>query len=151
MINDLNKATCTDILSNNYIGRLAYIARGEPYVIPITYYYEQDKNSIVSYSADGHKIRSMRINHAVSLQVDEITSLNRWQSVVVHGLFEELKQIDAKFHLHEFAEGVKKTIAEREKLNPQFIGDFSSKLKREGNPIVYRIKIREITGKQRLE
>lgn len=150
MIKDLDKKVCMDLLKNNYIGRLAYIAKGEPFIIPITFYYhDEDNTCIISYSAEGHKIDSMRANHRVSLEVDEITSVNRWQSVLVRGLFEELVQIDAKYHLHQFAEGVKKVIAAREKENPQFIGEFSSKLKGEGNPIVYRIKILEITGKQR--
>jgi nitroimidazol reductase NimA-like FMN-containing flavoprotein (pyridoxamine 5'-phosphate oxidase superfamily) len=150
MIKELNKKTCIDILSKNYIGRLAYIAKGEPYVVPITYhYFDHDNKSILSYSAEGHKIESMRKNRNVSLEVDEITSVNRWRSVLVHGLFEELEQIDAKFLLHQFAEGVKKVISEREKENPQFIGEFSSKLKGEGTPVVYRIRIQGITGKQR--
>ena len=149
MIKKLNNKTCIDILRKNYIGRLAYIAKGEPYVIPVTYYYYNDNNYIISYSAEGHKIESMRINHCVSIEVDEITSINRWRSVLVHGLFEELERIDAKFLLHQFAEGVKKVISEREKENPQFIGEFSNKLKGEGTPVVYRIRIQGITGKQR--
>ena len=149
MIKNLQGKTSLDILRKNYIGRLAYISKGKPYLIPITYYYDDDNNSIISYTSEGHKIESMRINRTVSLQVDEITSVNRWRSVLVHGLFEELEQIDAKFQLHVFAEGVKKVIAERDKENPHFIGEFSSKLKGEGSPVVYRIKMQEITGKQR--
>jgi nitroimidazol reductase NimA-like FMN-containing flavoprotein (pyridoxamine 5'-phosphate oxidase superfamily) len=149
MIKNLRRKTCINLLGKNYIGRLAYISKGEPYVVPITYYYDKENNNIISYSTEGHKIDSMRISRAVSLQVDEVTSVNQWQSVVVHGLFEELHQIDAKFNLHKFSEGVKKVIGEREKQNPQFIGEFSAELKGEGLPIVYRIKILRITGKQR--
>ena len=149
MIKDLDKKTYKDILSNNYIGRLAYICKGEPFVVPITYYYCHDNKSIISYSAKGHKIEAMRINRMVSFEVDEIISVNRWRSVLVHGLFEELHQIDAKYRLHEFSEGVKKIIEKIEKKNPQFIGEFSSKLEGQGMPVVYRINIREITGKQR--
>ncbi len=149
MIKNLQRKTSLDILCKNYIGRLAYISNGKPYLIPITYYYDDDNNCIISYTSEGHKIESMRINQTVSLQVDEITSVNRWRSVLVHGLFEELEQIDAKFQLHVFAQGVKKVIAERDEENPQFIGEFSSKLTGEGSPVVYRIKIQEITAKQR--
>ncbi|TLP81790.1 pyridoxamine 5'-phosphate oxidase family protein [Maribacter sp. ACAM166] len=150
MIKDLSTKTCIDMLAKNYIGRLGFIAKGEPYIIPVTYYYyDKDHNSIISYSAEGHKIEAMRKNRNVSLEVDEITSVNHWRSVLVHGLFEELEQIDAKYLLHQFAEGVKKVITEREHEHPQFIGEFSAKLKGEGIPVVYRIKIREITGKKR--
>lgn len=149
MIKDLNKKACVEILGKNYVGRLAFMAKGKPYVIPITYYYDHQNKSIISYTAEGHKIESMRINHSIALQVDEVKSVHRWQSVLVHGLFEELHQIDAKFNLHQFAEGVSKVIAERDKENPQFISEFSAKLAGEGSPVVYRMKIREITGKQR--
>ncbi len=149
MIKNLKKRASQDILKKNYIGRLAYMAKGEPYVVPITYYYDDDNNSIISYASEGHKIESMRNNRTVSLQVDEITSVNHWRSVLVHGLFEELEQIDAKFQLHVFAEGVKKVIAEKDKDNSQFIGMFSSKLESEVPPVVYRINMQRITAKQR--
>lgn len=149
MIKDLNQKTSEAILSNNYIGRLAFIAGGVPYITPVTYYYDAKNNCIISYSAEGHKIESMRISRTVSLQVDEVSSVNKWQSVLVHGLYEELQQIDAKYYLHEFAEGVKKVIAKKNKEHPQYIGEFSAKLKGEGSPVVYRIKISEISGKQR--
>ncbi len=149
MIKNIKRKTGIDILRKNYIGRLAYVVRAKPYVVPITYYYDHDNKSVISYTSEGHKIESMRINPSVSLQVDEITSINRWRSVLVHGLFEELEQIDAKFQLHVFAEGVKKVIVEKEKENLHFISEFSSKLKGEDPPTVYRIKILEITGKQR--
>lgn len=150
MINVLENDTCLDILKTNYVGRLAYICKGEPYVTPITYYYKQSDHCIVSYSVEGHKIKSMRLNQYVSLEVDEITSVNRWRSVLVHGLFEELHQIDAKYVLHEFCEGVKKVINIRDKENPHFISEFSAKLEGQGTPIVFRIQIQEITGKQRM-
>jgi hypothetical protein len=44
---------------------------------------------------------------------------------------------------------VKKVIAEKDKENPKFISEFSAKLMGEGSPVVYRLKIQEITGKQR--
>lgn len=149
MIKDLNNKACLEILGKNYVGRLAFMAKGKPYVIPITYYYDHKDNSIISYSAEGHKIESMRIDHSIALQVDEVNSVNRWQSVLVQGLFEELQQIDAKFSLHEFTEGVKKVISEREHETPQFISEFSAKLKGGGSSVVYRMKIQGITGKQR--
>jgi nitroimidazol reductase NimA-like FMN-containing flavoprotein (pyridoxamine 5'-phosphate oxidase superfamily) len=149
MIKNLIAKECIEILSNNYIGRLAYIAEGQPLVVPITYYYDQPNNRIISYSTEGLKIESMRKNGIVSLEVDEIISVNRWRSVLALGLFEELSSIDAKHQLHQFAQGVKNTIASKEKGNPQFIGEFSSKLKAEGIPIVYRLAINKITGKQR--
>lgn len=147
---DLKSQECIAVLKNNYIGRLGYIAKGSPYIIPITYfYYDDSNNSIICYSGEGHKIEAMRKNHTVSLEVDEIKSANSWRSILVHGVFEEIQGIDARHLLHEFAEGVKSIIYEKEHTLPHAISDFSSKMHQEKIPIVYRIKILEITGKRK--
>ncbi len=146
---DLRANESMRILRHNYVGRLAFIAEGKPFTVPITYFFDPSDNSIISYSGQGHKIDAMRKNHSVSLQVDEIDSVNKWRSVLVHGVFEELKGIDARHLLHEFAEGVKSIISKNEPTMPHAIGDFSSKIHQEKIPIVYHIKILEITGKIR--
>ena len=151
MIKDLTSETCIELLRNNCIGRLAYIAHDVPFVIPITFYYYQTNNSIISYSLEGHKINAMRKKHAVSLQVDEIETINQWKSVLVHGEFEELSGINAKKLLNEFSRGVKEIINTKEEKKVQFIHEFSRKIGARGtSPIVYQIKILEITGKERL-
>jgi len=149
MIKTLETTECIELLNNNYIGHLAFISQNEPYIIPITFYYNQERNSIISYSAEGHKIDAMRKNDSVSFEVEEIKSVNNWRSVNVHGTFEELQGIDAKYFLHEFAQKVKKLITLKEGSHPEFISEFSSKLYGQGIPIVYRINIQEITGKYR--
>ncbi|MBQ0732911.1 pyridoxamine 5'-phosphate oxidase family protein [Aquimarina celericrescens] len=149
MIKKLDKKESVQILSNNYIGYLAFISQDSPYIVPITYYYDKDNITTISYSGMGHKIEAMRKNDAVSMIVDEIESLSNWKSVLIQGRFEELTGTDARYLLHEFSEGVKKIIRRKEKKSPQFIDEFSSKISSENIPIVYRIKIDEITGKQR--
>ncbi|MGB5820741.1 MAG: pyridoxamine 5'-phosphate oxidase family protein [Saonia sp.] len=152
MIKDLNSVECTRLLRDNYIGRLAYIVGQSPYVIPITYFFgNHNSNGIISYSLEGHKINAMRKNQSVAIEVDEIESVDRWKSVLVHGKFDELSGIDAKNLLHEFAQGVKGIIKRKEEKELQFIHEFSSKLgAKSSSPIVYRIKILEITGKQKI-
>ncbi|MFC5284734.1 pyridoxamine 5'-phosphate oxidase family protein [Pedobacter alpinus] len=144
---NLNKKDCIALLNNNYIGHLAYISNNKPYTIPITYFFDQ-KESILAYSSEGHKIEAMRKNGAVSLQVAEINNVKNWHSVLVHGQFEEIEGTDAKFLLHEFAEGVKNIINKKEKINHQFISDFTGDVYENGLTVVYRIKISEIEGKK---
>lgn len=52
--------------------------------------------------------------------------------------------------LHEFSEGVKNLLRCKSGKEAQFINEFSSKLYTEGIPIVFHIKISEITGKERV-
>ena len=139
----------TRILSHNYVGRLAFIAQDKPFAVPITYFFDPQDNTILSYSGEGHKIDAMRKNPSVSLQVDEIQSVHNWESALVHGSFEELKGSDAKQKLHRFAEGVKSIIQSKERKEVEFINEFSSKEYSGKNSIVFRINILEITGKRK--
>jgi len=149
MIKDLNTAECLRVLKENYTGRLAFIAHSRPYVLPITYFYDEPNNAIISYTGEGHKLNAMRLYSSVSLQVDEIGSASNWQSVLVHCVFEELSGSDARYQLHQFATGVKNIIEEREKKDVYFISEFSSKISSGEIPIVYRLRIMEVTGKFR--
>jgi|SRR5690606_31113032 len=149
MIKDLDTKEGVKLLKENYIGHLSFIAHGRPYVLPITYFYDEANNAIISYSGEGHKLNSMRLNNSVSFQVGEIESANRWQSVLIHGIFEELSGSDARYQLHQFATKVKDIIEKKEKKDVNFISEFSSKTSSDEIPTVYQLKIMEITGKFR--
>ena len=146
---ELEAEECLKLLGNNYIGYLAFISGATPYITPITYYYYPEEHCLLSYSSEGHKIDAMRKANAVALQVDEIHNIQDWRSVLVHGKFEELQGITAKFYLHKFAQGVQETIGRKEGSGPKFISDFSTRLTQSKLPIVYRIVISDIAGKFR--
>ena len=146
---NISALECIKILSNNYIGYLAYLHQKQSFVVPITYYYDKDDNSIISYSGEGQKIDAMRKNKQVSFEVTEIKSINNWQSILVQGIYNELEGSTAKYYLHEFAKGVKKLISEKDKDAVKFISEFSSKITSGKIPVVYRIQITDIIGKQR--
>lgn len=149
MINNLELSKCLEMLSNNYIGRLAYISGKKPYLVPITYFHDAEEKSIISYAAEGHKIQAMRNDEYVTLQVDNIESIQNWRSVQAQGRFEELTGSTAKKYLHRFAEGVQDTIKRSKGGYPKFIQDFSARLQNEKIPVVYRINITDIIGKVR--
>ncbi|WP_324028117.1 pyridoxamine 5'-phosphate oxidase family protein [Maribacter sp. BPC-D8] len=146
---DISVSESTSILRENYNGHLAYIADGKPYVIPITYFFDAGDNSIISYTAEGHKINAMRKNNDVSVVVEQIQSMVNWESALVHGTFEELEGSTAKEKLHQFTEGIKAIIRRKENKNIEFINEFSSKSYSRGTPIVYKINIEKVTGKRR--
>jgi nitroimidazol reductase NimA-like FMN-containing flavoprotein (pyridoxamine 5'-phosphate oxidase superfamily) len=149
MITSLDKQGCVDVLSNNYIGYLSYISKNSPYTIPITYYFNQKENYIICYSGLGHKIRSMRKKIHISLAVAEIYSSNTWKSTLVHGTYDEISGSTAKVYLHEFSLGVKEIILKREHTDLDYISEFSSKIYNDDIPIVFLIRIEDITGKSR--
>ena len=147
MIKSLKKEECQLILSQNYIGHLAYIYQNRPFIVPITYFYSD--NRIICYSGDGHKINAMRQHDKVALEVAEISTITNWRSVVAHGQFIELERSNAKALLHEFSLGVKDVIMRKELRDLDFISEFSAKVDSDEIPTVFVINIEELTGKLR--
>ena len=94
MIGDLNAAQIENIIQSQSICRLGCIDNNKPYIIPISYYY--DGSFIYCQSEEGKKITAMRKNANVCIQIDIVNSINNYQSVIVFGEFEELKNWEAE-------------------------------------------------------
>jgi nitroimidazol reductase NimA-like FMN-containing flavoprotein (pyridoxamine 5'-phosphate oxidase superfamily) len=137
------------VLEKNYLGHLSYIYQNRPFVVPITYFFDPAKDVIICYSAEGHKMNAMRKNKQVAMNVVDVDALTKWKSVMVHGSFEQLFASEAKSSLHDFSLGIKSLVAEKELKELSFISEFSSKLINEDSPMIFIIKIEEITGKMR--
>jgi nitroimidazol reductase NimA-like FMN-containing flavoprotein (pyridoxamine 5'-phosphate oxidase superfamily) len=86
----ISKEECVELLQRVSIGRLACSLNDQPYVVPVAFSYED--NCIYIFSTVGKKIKWMRQNPKVSLQVDEIGSRSNWYSVIVTGIYVELQE-----------------------------------------------------------
>lgn len=149
MFINLEEREIKHILENNYIGHMGYTYQNRPFVVPITYFYDQEINAIICYSGDGHKMQALRLNPQVCLEISNIEHVTKWKSVLVHGIFEQKYGSDAKSYLHKFSLGVKDVILKKEHKKASFIDEFSSKKLDDNIPAVFLIKIEEITGKKR--
>lgn len=76
------------LLKKQIVGRIGCHADDTTYIVPISYVY--DGTFIYAHSFKGMKIDIMRKNPKVCFQVDDTRNLANWQSVVCHGVFEEL-------------------------------------------------------------
>ena len=149
MIKSLDSKRCTEVLKNNYIGYLSYISNNRPYTIPITYYYNEKENYIICYSGNGHKINAMRKLTSVSMAVSDIYSNNQWQSVLAHGQFNEIHGGTAKLYVHEFSLGIKEIILKKEHKDLDYISEFSNRIYNQETPIVFLVKVEDMSGKSR--
>ncbi len=70
------------------VARLGCIVNGEPYVVPINCYLEDD--GLYSHSLPGMKIDGLRENPAACVQVDEIESDVSGKSAIAFGTYEEI-------------------------------------------------------------
>ena len=90
MLGELNNEQINNILSSHVVGRLACTDGEKPYIIPVTYTY--DGEYIYGQTNMGKKLKILRKNSNVCFEVDQMTDLQNWQSIVIYGEFEELKK-----------------------------------------------------------
>jgi len=76
------------MLGRASIGRLGCCLNNQPYVVPIFFAYEP--GYVYAFSTLGQKIKWMRENPEVCLEVDEIATDLQWASVIVNGRYREL-------------------------------------------------------------
>jgi uncharacterized protein len=145
MLGDLNDIQIRNVLSSQVLGRLACTDGKQPYITPVTYTY--DGEYIYGQSNEGTKLKILRKSPSVCFEVDIMTNMANWQSVIVYGKFEELKG--------EAAQKARETLFNR--IFPLLTSstihahehevtgkvDNSTRVKR----VMYRIKIMKVTGR----
>ena len=145
MIGQLSEMQISNILSSQVIGRLACTDGRQPYIVPVTYAY--DGEYIYGQSNEGTKLDILRKNPLVCFEIDMMTDMRNWQSVILFGEFEELDATDEEdarkrlfsrvyglmtsSTIHPFGHEVTENV------------DDSTRVKH----VMYRIKIQKMTGR----
>lgn len=145
MLGQLNETEIKNVLISQSVGRLACTNGRQPYIIPLTYTY--DGKYIYGQTNEGMKLKLLRKNPLICFEVDTMTDMQNWKSVLVFGKFEELKDRKAEkargiLFNKVFSLMTSSTIHAHEhevKAKP----DDSNRVKR----IMYRIHIKKITGR----
>lgn len=91
LIHELSSDDCTGLLARTHLGRLACAKDGQPYVVPVHFSFDLERGCVYGFSTVGQKIRWMRENPLVCLEVEEVVDKDHWQTVVVFGRYEELR------------------------------------------------------------
>jgi len=145
MLGHLEIAQINNILSSQVVGRLACTDGKQPYIVPMTYYY--DGKYIYGQTNEGAKLKILRKNPNVCFELDIMTDMRNWQSVIVYGEFEELNDKEAGkartiLFEHVFPLLTSSTIHSFEHEVTEKVND-TTRIKY----IMYRIKIKEVTGR----
>lgn len=138
---EISRRECSELLTRVSTGRLACSLDNQPYVVPVSFAY--DDGYIYIFSTLGRKIEWMRANPKVCLQVGEIGNRSNWTSVVITGTYKELPELQyaaererARQKLAEYAQWWQIPLAERrEKISDLAI-----------ESIFFRIDIESMTG-----
>jgi uncharacterized protein len=145
MLGSLNEMQIDNFLLSQTVGRIACTDGKLPYIVPITYVY--DGSDIISQTIEGRKLDIMRKNPNVSFEVDAMSNMANWRSVIINGKFQELKgeeslkardylfdrlwplQTSSTIHPHEHGVSVEV--------------DDTNRIK----PIMFKIKVKTKTGR----
>jgi nitroimidazol reductase NimA-like FMN-containing flavoprotein (pyridoxamine 5'-phosphate oxidase superfamily) len=138
MLGKLDAEGIERVLLSQVIGRIGCHCEGLTYVVPVTYVY--DGRRVIVHSADGMKLQMMRANPHVCFQIDEITAMTAWKSVIVWGSFNELTGTEAAQAMGFLVDRMKSTQMSQSGFHSH---DDPSKMK----AIVYEIIIDQKTGR----
>lgn len=145
MLGHLSDKQIDTLLHSQVVGRLGCHYGGKTYVVPVTYVY--DGQCIICHSAEGLKLDMMRKNPEVCFEVDEMKDMANWQSAVIWGTFEELKDGAATEAMNKLISRVL-PMKTSETAHPHDPGNSNERRENRGfTAIMYHIRIKEKTGR----
>ena len=138
MLGELDATQIEDVLHAEVIARIGCISDARVYVVPVTYVY--DGTHVYGHAMDGAKLRAMRANPEVCVEVEQVDDLSNWRSVIARGSFEECRGADWDAGFAMLAERIMPLLTLPRDQPPP---DLSAL--RDGS--VYRIKLHHKTGR----
>jgi nitroimidazol reductase NimA-like FMN-containing flavoprotein (pyridoxamine 5'-phosphate oxidase superfamily) len=143
LIQELTPTQCAELLERTNLGRLGCSKDGQPYVVPVLFSFDRDRGCVYSFSTIGQKVRWMRENQLVCLEVDDVRDRNHWESVVIFGRYEEIQDSQEEAEARQRAEALFQRRAEWWLPAAAKVGS------RERHAVVvYRIQVDRITGRR---
>lgn len=149
MIGKLDTNQVNNLLCSQSIGRLACTDGEQPYIVPISFSY--DGVYIYGQTNMGKKLKIIRKNPVVCFEVDHMMDMRNWQSVVIYGEFEELKNKGAEegreiLFEKEFSLLTTTSIHAHEHEVTSILHDDGR-----NKEILFRIKIKKVSGRYQNE
>jgi nitroimidazol reductase NimA-like FMN-containing flavoprotein (pyridoxamine 5'-phosphate oxidase superfamily) len=143
LIHELTTDECSDLLSRTHVGRLGCSQFNQPYIVPIHFSFDRTENYIYAFSTIGQKIKWMRKNPRVCLEVEEITDKDHWTTVIAVGRYKEIGQGPSDDDARRRAEQL--FHQRREWWLP---GAAKTKTGEREHIVLYRIQVDQVTGRR---
>ncbi len=127
-------------IAQQCVMRIGCNVDGRTHVVPTAYAYKD--GALYSFSHEGLKLRMMRANPRVCVEIDAIQHLGAWTSVICQGTFEELeadeKRLGSEIAMKRLAEIIS---------DAESVRRLEEAMRQEPEAIVFRIRLEEKTGK----
>jgi uncharacterized protein len=144
LIHELTAAECEEVLARSSVGRLGCARSDQPYVVPVSLYFEPSEKAVYGFSALGQKIDWMRGNPKVCVEVDEIHEQLHWTTVVVFGRYEE---IGLSGQDHEARRRAFELFQQRADWWLPGVGKLTTG-EEHATPVIYRVRVGTMTGRR---
>lgn len=147
MIGFLSAEQCSAVLMVHCFGRIGCNDGFNTYIFPTGYVF--DGSAVYFQSLPGTKISIMRNHPRVCLEVEDIQTYQRWKTVMVNGVFEELKKVRDRYYAIKVFSGHMMRVKPGENAmlgrDPRkWLRDLTRSDKK---IVLYRIRIEELTGR----
>ena len=145
LIHKMTHDECRSLVARAQFGRLACVSRSkQPYVVPVAIYFDPEGSFVYGFSTLGQKIRWMRVNPRVCVEVEEIVSRTQWATVVVFGRYQEIPRSGP-------GAALRKRVGELLGKEAEWWLPGAAKLstgEEHGVPVLYRIRISRMSGRR---
>lgn len=142
-VEDMNDRDSIDLLQRVGYGHLGLVNDTHPYVVPISYAF--DEPHIYIFTTEGHKTEIIESNPEVCLQVEDVTDERTWQSVIVLGNAVQLTDKE------EIKTAMDFILATNPKLTPALSIRWMDQWIRANIDVIYRITPTMITGRSTVD
>jgi uncharacterized protein len=138
-IDEMGLKEIHDLLYKFDYGHLGCALNGQPYIVPIHYYFED--SSLYIFTTIGMKTQYMDANPAVCLQVEEISGLSHWRSVIITGKAERLT---VQAEIDQVTQAIK---VHNPTFSPALNRTWVDSWGRGSSIVIYRIRVDEMSGR----
>jgi uncharacterized protein len=143
LIHELTPDECRSVVSRTRLGRLACAYANQPYVVPVRFSFDADRNCVYGFSTVGQKVDWMRENPKVCLEVEEMTDTDHWTTVLIFGRYDEIPDAE---HEQDARDRAQKLFQERAEW---WLPAAAKVVSREPHAVVvYRVRIDRMTGRR---
>jgi len=145
MFGNLNHEEIEEVLHSQLLGRIGCHADNTTYIVPISYAY--DGENIYVCTREGMKVDIMRKNPNVCFEVENMSNMANWKSVICWGEFEEvLQQTDRQQALEKLQDRILPSFpSATTKLSPEW--PFRTADTDQITGLVFRIRLTRKTGR----